>query len=70
MTERIMIVPPEGWRYGFPKQFDGNINSSMQELKQWLLANGYPREEILSRMENFPVILMNEASGFRKLITS
>lgn len=70
MPKNIMIVPPEGWRYGFPKLFDGNPNSSLAEIKRWLLENGYPREEINDRIENFPVLLMNEETGYRKLITS
>jgi hypothetical protein len=35
------VDPPSGWRYGFPKLWDGNGN-----MYTWLTANGYPQEEI------------------------
>ncbi len=38
-----MIDPPSGWRYGFPKEYDNPDNLPMYE---WLVANGYPQEEI------------------------
>ena len=38
-----MIDPPEGWKYGFPKTFDIKYN---QNIKQWLLENGYPQHLI------------------------
>lgn len=70
MPQNLLIVPPEGWRYGFPKPFDGNPNSSLSEIKRWLLDHGYPSNEINTRIENFPVLLMNEQTGYRKLITT
>ena len=49
---KIMVDPPNGWRYGFPKQFnpsrDGNI-------REWLVANGYPQQEIDSFKSAFTV---------------
>ena len=38
-----MIDPPEGDEYGFPKAFDAPEGTSINE---WLLANGYPKNEI------------------------
>lgn len=38
-----MIDPPSGWKYGFPKVFDCPDDGDMHE---WLVNNGYPREEI------------------------
>ena len=46
----IMIDPPSGWRYGFPKEFTREENQSVEE---WLLANGYPQEEINACGEYF-----------------
>lgn len=37
------IDPPSGWKYGFPKKFDTETDGDMH---QWLVANGYPQEEI------------------------
>lgn len=36
------IDPPEGWRYGFPKRFDGDE----ADVNAWLLANGYPQASV------------------------
>ena len=40
---RIMVDPPNGWKYGFPKQFDPYRDG---DIRKWLVANGYPQEEI------------------------
>ena len=37
------IDPPSGWKYGFPRVFDTEKDGNMHE---WLVANGYPQEEI------------------------
>jgi hypothetical protein len=48
----LMIDPPQGWLFGFPKEIsesvliDGNI-------KEWLIENGYPKGIIDSFGENF-----------------
>lgn len=38
----LMVDPPEGWRYGFPKLYFKNEVTDNDELCQWLLDNGYP----------------------------
>lgn len=38
-----MIDPPNGHLYGFPKPFNAQEGET---LEGWLLANGYPQEEI------------------------
>lgn len=38
----VVIDPPEGWRYGFPKV----IPDDVQDERKWLVENGYPQEEI------------------------
>lgn len=39
---KIMIDPPNGWRYGFPREY---INESNLSIEDWLVANGYPAED-------------------------
>lgn len=47
---KTIVDPPSGWMYGFPKEFDfkssGNPETYEDELKQWFLDNGYPKELI------------------------
>jgi hypothetical protein len=44
------IDPPSGWKYGFPRVFDTEKDGNMRE---WLVANGYPQEEIEDLGEYF-----------------
>jgi hypothetical protein len=46
------IDPPSGWKYGFPRVFDTEKDGGMHE---WLVANGYPREEIEDLGKHFYV---------------
>jgi len=41
--KRQMIDPPSGWRYGFPKVIP---KDQMHRTLEWLVENGYPKEEI------------------------
>lgn len=41
---RYWLDPPEGHRFGFPKDFEGDPD--LLDINQWLLNNGYPQEEI------------------------
>lgn len=43
--DNVMIIdPPSGWKYGFPKPIPMNILFSDDEtLKEWFLLNGYPQ---------------------------
>lgn len=43
-----LIDPPEGWRYGFPKEDDWN--SSKETREEWFIRNGYPQELIVQGM--------------------
>jgi microsomal dipeptidase-like Zn-dependent dipeptidase len=38
----LMCDPPSGWKYGFPKP----IPEDVEDIKAWLVENGYPQEEI------------------------
>lgn len=44
-----MIDPPDGWRYGFPKELPGDVTNVIP----WLIQNGYPKELIDSFGDNF-----------------
>jgi len=37
------IDPPSGWKYGFPKALP---EPQPENINAWLVANGYPQEEI------------------------
>lgn len=44
------IDPPSGWRYGFPKKLPDYVD---EDVRPWLLENGYPQREIDSLGEHF-----------------
>jgi hypothetical protein len=48
-----MIDPPNGWRYGFPKELPDNYQDSNFDIREWLVTEGYPRELILMADEMF-----------------
>jgi hypothetical protein len=35
---QLMVLPPQGRKYGFPKIYNGK-----QPMNAWLLENGYPK---------------------------
>jgi hypothetical protein len=43
---RYLVDPPDGWRYGFPKLYEGDFNNLQKELVDWLKKNGYPVDDI------------------------
>ena len=38
----LMIDPPSGWKYGFPKAKPDDVTDTIA----WLLSEGYPKSEI------------------------
>jgi hypothetical protein len=50
---RKMVDPPSGWRYGFPKMLPENFDQ--HKIREWLVENGYPQEEIDSLGDYFYV---------------
>jgi len=47
MTKRLMIDPPSGWRYGFPKATPANWDEMDWPSKvDWFEKEGYPRKMI------------------------
>jgi len=48
MAKKLLIDPPFGWKYGFPKVYDNPKGLSPTE---WCFQNGYPRHELNSKGE-------------------
>jgi len=46
----LMVDPPSGWKYGFPKPLP---NPKPENMVAWLVENGYPQEEIDSYGDYF-----------------
>lgn len=57
--DRLMIDPPEGWRYGFPKIIP---KEHQHRTLEWLVENGYPKELISERYFRCRYWTENEAS--------
>ncbi len=38
----LIIDPPSGWKYGFPKAMPKESSEKGFSLKLWLYRNGYP----------------------------
>lgn len=41
--KRVMIDPPSGWMYGFPKE---RPSAPEVNMRSWLVENGYPEEDV------------------------
>lgn len=46
----MMIDPPGGWKYGFPKyvpmqEYAVIAEYSKEEFEAWLVSNGYPEKD-------------------------
>jgi hypothetical protein len=37
---KVMVDPPDGWRYGFPRVWD---RAKFPDCREWMIKNGYPR---------------------------
>jgi len=48
--KRLMIDPPEGWKYGFPKRIPPEHQS---RTLQWLVEEGYPQHLIDKMGDHF-----------------
>lgn len=46
---RKMIDPPEGWKYGFPKEIPEHVDNTVC----WLIQNGYPETKIKALGDSF-----------------
>lgn len=48
--KQMMIDPPSGWQYGFPKPIP---EDRRQDVKVWLVEQGYPKELIEELGDDF-----------------
>ena len=53
MNGTLIVDPPEGWRYGFPKAVPKDREA---DLLNWIVEQGYPKD------------LVWDGRGWRKLI--
>ncbi len=48
--QQMIVDPPSGWQYGFPKVFDlvysGDESKAEAERNAWFVANGYPQRDV------------------------
>ena len=53
--QKMMCDPPSGHKYGFPKAMPDALreNSSEELFAEWLVSEGYPREEITDTVLNY-----------------
>lgn len=43
-SKPVMVDPPGGWKYSFPKLYDPNKEEGT--MFDWLVREGYPQSEI------------------------
>ena len=60
METDLLIFPPGGKQYGFPKVVP---NIQTKDLNAWLVENGYPQEEIDAYGMNFRCSFWVEVPG-------
>ena len=58
----ILIDPPSGWMYGFPKAITQEQYKDITNLKQWCIDNGYPLSEAISYGEYFNIQISGDLS--------
>ena len=56
----MIIDPPSGWMYGFPRKYDEETDGPMEEF---LLHHGYPEHDIDYACKHMRIIF--EESEFR-----
>jgi hypothetical protein len=57
---KILIDPPNGWKYGFPKPISKKeYNQRKNTLKDWCIENGYPEKEAYSYGDLFFIRVIN-----------
>lgn len=49
-----IVDPPEGWRFGFPRQMPNSIDQNdPKQIRAWMLDCGYPEKIMLGYGEYF-----------------
>jgi hypothetical protein len=49
----IVIDPPSGWMYGFPKLVNEDILCDAKQLRAWLIEQGYPEKDVDFGMRHY-----------------
>lgn len=60
--ELLLIDPPSGWKYGFPKAITQEQYKSITDLRQWCLDNGYPSSEAILYGNYFHIQITGDLS--------
>lgn len=58
----ILIDPPSGWMYGFPKAVTKEEYHKISNLKEWCISNGYPQKEADSYGDYFHIGITGDIS--------
>ena len=53
--KKLIVDPPSGWQYGFPKPYFKDRIEDSAELNAWLVSEGYPQAEIDVFKNGLPV---------------
>ncbi len=48
----MIVDPPSGWKYGFPKKAPDHLFKLDFDTNKWFRENGYPQSEIDQGMLN------------------
>ncbi len=47
MTNKVLVIdPPSGWKYGFPRPVPADFGKETFSLSRWLVECGYPVRDI------------------------
>lgn len=41
----MLLDPPEGWKYGFPRVIPLEIQDDWNKIEDWVISYGYPEEK-------------------------
>lgn len=56
----MLIDPPSGWKYGFPKELP---DPPPENIREWLVEQGYPQQEIDSFGDYFFIRYIHDEKG-------
>jgi len=76
MNKVLMVDPPSGWKYGFPKPLpphatvhyggeDYGVSKNFNVI-EWILKNGYPQEEVDRNGEVFMCKYFTQEAGINE----
>lgn len=60
-TRKILLIdPPEGWRYGFPKPIPPHVIKNETLFRIWISEQGYPDIELALKHSRYIEVIDNE----------